>query len=178
MDVSIVVASIAGTVALPSARLATTQATKARKSGRTEQLEAKLDQLTADRHLLYLWNRQLVDHIYRGIGPPPPQPPPGPFTNDQKGTPMLIDHPTIRLYLYLIGLTALAIAPLIALWQPEIATPIRDGANPSSPSPSAPPPPGSPPPTPSCHPGTPPVSGAGQTTSAPPAPAPPHSTPP
>src|SRR6218665_3547964 len=129
MDVSIVVASIAGTVALPSARLATTQATKARKSGRTEQLEAKLDQLTADRHLLYLWNRQLVDHIYRGIGPPPPQPPPGPFTNDQKGTPMLIDHPTIRLYLYLIGLTALAIAPLIALWQPEIATAIRAGAN-------------------------------------------------
>src|SRR6218665_2909507 len=42
---------------------------------------------------------------------------------------MLIDHPTIRLYLYLIGLTALAIAPLIALWQPEIATAIRDGAN-------------------------------------------------
>src|SRR6218665_780116 len=72
MDVSIVVASIAGTVALASAMLATTQATKARKSGRTEQLEAKLDQLTADRHLLYLWNRQLVDHIYRGIGPPPP----------------------------------------------------------------------------------------------------------
>src|SRR6218665_214183 len=42
---------------------------------------------------------------------------------------MLIDPPTIRLYLYLIGLTALAIAPLIALWQPEIATAIRDGAN-------------------------------------------------
>src|SRR6218665_1661727 len=87
MDVSIVVASIAGTVALASAMLATTQATKARKSGRTEQLEAKLDQLTADRHLLYLWNRQLVYHIY------------------------------------------LSIAPLIALWQPEIATAIRDGAN-------------------------------------------------
>src|SRR6218665_2535702 len=93
MDVSIVVASIAGTVALPSARLATTQATKARKSGRTEQLEAKLDQLTADRHLLYLWNRQLVDHIYRGIGPPPPQPPPRLFTNDQKRTPPPNHHP-------------------------------------------------------------------------------------
>src|SRR6218665_921873 len=86
MDVSIVVASIAGTVALASAMLATTQATKARKSGRTEQLEAKLDQLTADRHLLYLWNRQLVDHIYRGIGPPPPPPPPPPFTHDTKKT--------------------------------------------------------------------------------------------
>src|SRR6218665_3587793 len=50
MDVSIVVASIAGTGALASAMLATTQATKARKSGRTEQLEAKLDQLSADPH--------------------------------------------------------------------------------------------------------------------------------
>src|SRR6218665_2348290 len=93
MDVSIVVASIAGTVALASAMLATTQATKARKSGRTEQLEAKLDQLPADRRLLYLWNRQLVDHIYRGIGPPPPQPPPGLFPKAHKDTPHPHDHP-------------------------------------------------------------------------------------
>lgn len=28
-------------------------------------------------HLAYLWNRQLVDHIYRGLKPPPPAPPPG-----------------------------------------------------------------------------------------------------
>src|SRR6218665_1947537 len=56
---------------------------------------------------------------------------------------MLIDHPTIRLYLYLIGLTALAIAPLIALWQPELATAIRDAANILGPTPprNAPPPP-------------------------------------
>lgn len=24
---------------------------------------------------LWLWNRQLVDHIYEGKGPPPPEPP-------------------------------------------------------------------------------------------------------
>lgn len=24
---------------------------------------------------LWLWNRSLVDHIYRGLGPPPPSPP-------------------------------------------------------------------------------------------------------
>ncbi|RZU66742.1 hypothetical protein EV379_3108 [Microterricola gilva] len=32
-------------------------------------------------HLLYLWNRQLVDHIYRGYPPPPPEPPEGLFGN-------------------------------------------------------------------------------------------------
>lgn len=30
-------------------------------------------------HLLYLWNRQLVDHIYRGLPPPAPAPPAGLF---------------------------------------------------------------------------------------------------
>lgn len=28
-----------------------------------------------DNRRLWLWNRQLVDHIYRGLGPPPPAPP-------------------------------------------------------------------------------------------------------
>lgn len=32
-----------------------------------------------DNSLLYLWNRQLVDHIYRGLGPPAPSPPDGLF---------------------------------------------------------------------------------------------------
>jgi uncharacterized membrane protein YhaH (DUF805 family) len=29
----------------------------------------------ADNRRLWLWNRQLVDHIYRGSPPPPPPPP-------------------------------------------------------------------------------------------------------
>lgn len=32
-----------------------------------------------DNALLYLWNRQLVDHIYKGHGPPAPSPPDGLF---------------------------------------------------------------------------------------------------
>ncbi|HEU5223922.1 MAG TPA: hypothetical protein VFU07_09640 [Candidatus Lumbricidophila sp.] len=30
-----------------------------------------------ENRLLWLWNRQLVDHIYRGLGPPPPGAPDG-----------------------------------------------------------------------------------------------------
>jgi hypothetical protein len=33
----------------------------------------------ADNRQLWLWNRQLVDHIYRGLPPPPPAPPAGIF---------------------------------------------------------------------------------------------------
>lgn len=29
----------------------------------------------ADNQRLWLWNRSLVDHIYKGLGPPPPEPP-------------------------------------------------------------------------------------------------------
>jgi len=32
-----------------------------------------------DNALLYMWNRQLFDHIYKGLGPPPPAPPAGLF---------------------------------------------------------------------------------------------------
>ena len=36
----------------------------------------------ADNQRLWLWNRALVDHIYKGLGPPPPEPPADLFHHD------------------------------------------------------------------------------------------------
>lgn len=38
-------------------------------------LAVQLTKWYAQNQRLWFWNRQLVDHIYRGIGPPAPQPP-------------------------------------------------------------------------------------------------------
>lgn len=38
-------------------------------------LAIQLTKWQADNRRLWLWNRQLVDHIYRGLPPPPPSPP-------------------------------------------------------------------------------------------------------
>ena len=42
-------------------------------------LAVQLAKWHADNRLLWLHNRQLIDHIYRGLGPPPPAPPDGLF---------------------------------------------------------------------------------------------------
>lgn len=42
-------------------------------------LGVQLTKWKADNHRLWLWNRALVDHIYRGNPPPPPPPPAGLF---------------------------------------------------------------------------------------------------
>ncbi len=42
-------------------------------------LAVQLGKWYADNQLLWLYNRQLMDHIYRGNPPPPPAPPPGLF---------------------------------------------------------------------------------------------------
>lgn len=43
------------------------------------QVRAQVRLVQKDNALLYLWNRELVDHIYKGLGPPPPAPPAGLF---------------------------------------------------------------------------------------------------
>lgn len=42
-------------------------------------VRAQVRLVQKDNALLYLWNRQLVDHIYKGQGPPAPSPPDGLF---------------------------------------------------------------------------------------------------
>lgn len=39
-------------------------------------------EMQADNQLLWQWNRALVDHIYKGLGPPPPSPPEDLFKHD------------------------------------------------------------------------------------------------
>lgn len=43
--------------------------------------QEQLADTIADTQRLWQWNRQLIDHIYRGAPPPPPQPPDHLFTD-------------------------------------------------------------------------------------------------
>lgn len=72
MESSIVVAIIAASVATLSAIIAGVQAKLSRDA-------ARADRYAEDNALLYLWNRELVDHIYKGKPPPAPVPPAGLF---------------------------------------------------------------------------------------------------
>ena len=39
-------------------------------------------EMQADNQRLWQWNRALVDHIYKGLDPPPPEPPADLFDHD------------------------------------------------------------------------------------------------
>lgn len=39
-------------------------------------------EMQAANQRLWQWNRALVDHIYKGLGPPPPKPPADLFDHD------------------------------------------------------------------------------------------------
>lgn len=43
-------------------------------------------QMQADNARLWQWNRSLVDHIYKGLGPPPPDPPENLFETTERRT--------------------------------------------------------------------------------------------
>lgn len=90
MSEGVWVAIIAGVVALAGAGLSLHQAQRARRDNRTERLEARIARAERDNRLLWLWCRQLVDHIYRGESPPPPPAPAGLFedTTPRKDTPV------------------------------------------------------------------------------------------
>lgn len=44
--------------------------------------QKQLTHTVADAQRLWQWNRQLMDHIYKGLGPPPPKPPANLFTSE------------------------------------------------------------------------------------------------
>lgn len=39
-------------------------------------------EMIADNQKLWQWNRRLIDHIYKNLGPPPPAPPEDLFQHD------------------------------------------------------------------------------------------------
>jgi hypothetical protein len=89
LEAQIAVAVIGGIVTVVAAIIAARAARSARRENRQERLEARLSRAEHDNRLMWLWCRQLVDHIYRGGTPPPPPAPAGLFedTTPPKGTP-------------------------------------------------------------------------------------------
>lgn len=84
MLTQVLVALIAACAAILAAGLAFRSSRQARKASRQEQLELQLERagerlLRSDRQqqLMWLYCRQLIDHIYKGCPPPPPAPPAG-----------------------------------------------------------------------------------------------------
>lgn len=75
-NVIIAIVSAVGVVAGASAQQLVTAARDRMEAYRLAQ------QMQADNALLWQWNRQLVDHIYNGLGPPPPEPPENLFDHD------------------------------------------------------------------------------------------------
>jgi len=75
----VVVGLLAAVAAIIAALIAADSAKQARQANRIPELEEMIVRYRADLQRLYLYNRELVDHIYREVGPPPPPPPAGLF---------------------------------------------------------------------------------------------------
>jgi len=65
-----------GAVAMLAAGLLTFRtARRGTDHSRIKSLEDRVDSLERRNQALWRYNRQLIDHVYRGYGPPPPPPP-------------------------------------------------------------------------------------------------------
>ncbi|WP_390134452.1 hypothetical protein [Bifidobacterium apicola] len=71
MSKEIVVALIAAVAALSGSCITTFAQHHLHKFNEAQMIQDAI----ADNQRLWLWNRQLVDHIYKGYPPPPPEPP-------------------------------------------------------------------------------------------------------
>lgn len=75
-DIIIALVGLAGAI---GGALATNAYTAAKNKLEAYQLAQEMQ---ADNQRLWQWNRALVDHIYKGLGPPPPEPPADLFDHD------------------------------------------------------------------------------------------------
>lgn len=80
---NVLVAVIGGVVAILAALIAGWQAVRARRENRVARIETRLAEYERENRLMWLWCRQLVDHIYRGGDPPPPPAPVGLFEREE-----------------------------------------------------------------------------------------------
>ena len=71
--------AIVGAVGAVVGALVSTLSAAAKNKMEAYRLAQKMQ---ADNQRLWQWNRALVDHIYKGLGPPPPGPPEDLFKHD------------------------------------------------------------------------------------------------
>ena len=71
--------AIVGAVGAVVGALVSTLSAAAKNKMEAYRLAQKMQ---ADNQRLWQWNRALVDHIYKGLGPPPPRPPEDLFKHD------------------------------------------------------------------------------------------------
>jgi hypothetical protein len=76
---AVLVGLLAAVAAIVAAVIASRSAGEARRANRGDELEQLLVSYKKDNQAMYLYNRELIDHIYSDRGPPPPPPPPGLF---------------------------------------------------------------------------------------------------
>lgn len=74
-----VIIALVGLIGAIGGALASNLCTAAKNRLEAYQLAQEMQ---ADNQRLWQWNRALVDHIYRGLGPPPPSPPEDLFRHD------------------------------------------------------------------------------------------------
>lgn len=74
-----VIIALVGLISAVGGSLATNLCAAAKNRLEAYQLAQEMQ---ADNQRLWQWNRALVDHIYRGLGPPPPSPPEDLFRHD------------------------------------------------------------------------------------------------
>lgn len=74
LNVSIAVAIIAAIAAIISAALSYLSSRRSSAHAEVMDLRNRVEDVEATNQKLWVYCRKLIDHIYRGLGPPPPLP--------------------------------------------------------------------------------------------------------